>query len=79
MHGNVQEWCKDYSKYILIKEEEITDPIGDLKSISASIRGGSFNTTPESCVSAYETSDSKNSSSLNNRDRGIRVALVKKQ
>ena len=79
MHGNVKEWCKDYSKYILIKDEEITDPIGDLNSTSASIRGGSYNTLPESCVSAYQTSDSKNSSSLNNRDSGIRVALVKKK
>lgn len=41
MHGNVQEWCEDYSAFY--PTGAITDPMGPATGENHVLRGGDFN------------------------------------
>jgi formylglycine-generating enzyme required for sulfatase activity len=51
MHGNVWEWCFDlYGDY---ENRSVNDPSGPRSGLQRVLRGGSFNSLPTICRSAY--------------------------
>ncbi len=57
MHGNVAEWCNDrYAEDAYSKSPE-KDPRGPSDGADRVIRGGAWNSSAESCRSAYRASD----------------------
>ena len=71
MHGNVEEWCRDwYGEY---PTTAVTDPVGPDTGTKRVLRGGSLSYVACGCRSAFRNSDvpTKISSFI-----GFRVALV---
>jgi sulfatase modifying factor 1 len=70
MHGNVEEWCADWSGKKLMGG---TDPLGPSNGYDRVIRGGSWSDRGSDCRSAYRFgTDQANRSN----SRGFRVAVV---
>jgi formylglycine-generating enzyme required for sulfatase activity len=72
MHGNLWQWCEDcYGCYPLT---DAVDPVHTEKDLKAPrvLRGGSFNSRPFSCRSAFRGSDAPGS---RDKYRGCRVVL----
>jgi formylglycine-generating enzyme required for sulfatase activity len=68
MHGNVWEWCQDlYGKY----RGEAVDPTGPEKGLGRVFRGGSLDTGPLRCRSAFRSGDLP---AYRNSNLGFRVA-----
>ncbi|MBN1803683.1 MAG: SUMF1/EgtB/PvdO family nonheme iron enzyme [Sedimentisphaerales bacterium] len=57
MHGNVSEWCNDYYSDSYYKNSEQKNPRGPAKGEERVLRGGAWNSGPDSCRSSYRTSD----------------------
>ena len=51
MHGNVAEWCRDY--YGQMNSGDVVDPTGREAGFSRVIRGGSWGTSADYCLSAF--------------------------
>ena len=51
MHGNVCEWCLDWSKYANLSNA--TDPKGNASGSNRMLRGGSYGRNAQYCRSAY--------------------------
>ena len=63
IHGNVSDWCSDWydDNYGLTQEQMtngVIDPTGAMSGNKRTLRSGNYNSMPESCRSAYRTSDS---------------------
>jgi formylglycine-generating enzyme required for sulfatase activity len=52
MHGNVREWCSDWSNSDYYKSSPLTDPRGPSSGSNRVFRGGSWNSYARSCRSA---------------------------
>jgi len=57
MHGNVAEWCNDRYSETYYQQSPDKDPRGPTEGKERSLRGGAWNSSPESCRSAYRASD----------------------
>ena len=57
MHGNVAEWCSDRYSETYYRQSPDKDPRGPAEGKERSLRGGAWNSSPESCRSAYRASD----------------------
>ncbi len=57
MHGNVAEWCNDFYSESFYKQSPGKDPKGPAKGKERVIRGGAWNSSADSCRSAYRASD----------------------
>ena len=57
MHGNVAEWCNDFYSESFYKQSPDKDPKGPANAKERVIRGGAWNSSADSCRSAYRASD----------------------
>jgi formylglycine-generating enzyme required for sulfatase activity len=57
MHGNVAEWCNDHYAENYYQQSPEKDPRGPVEGKERVLRGGAWNSSAESCRSAYRTSD----------------------
>ena len=57
MHGNVAEWCNDRYLEGYYQQSPDNDPRGPAQGKERVLRGGAWNSTAESCRSAYRASD----------------------
>ena len=57
MHGNVAEWCNDLYAEDYYTNSPIENPEGPTQGEERVLRGGAWNSTAESCRSAYRSSD----------------------
>ncbi len=57
MHGNVAEWCNDHYVEGYYQQSSDQDPRGPDQGKERVLRGGAWNSTAESCRSAYRASD----------------------
>jgi len=57
MHGNVAEWCNDHYAAGYYQQSLDKDPRGPAEGKERVLRGGAWNSSAESCRSAYRTSD----------------------
>ncbi len=57
MHGNVWEWCQDWSSDTYYKDGPLIDPAGPATGTRRVARGGGWNDRAESCRSAYRGQD----------------------
>lgn len=57
MHGNVKEWCHDYYGESFYQESPDKNPRGPEQGSERVIRGGGWDSTADSCRSAYRASD----------------------
>lgn len=57
MHGNVAEWCNDYYSEDYYKKKPGKDPKGPGKGAERVLRGGAWNSQPDSCRTSYRSSD----------------------
>jgi len=57
MYGNVSEWCNDWYSEDYYKQSPQRDPKGPPSGKERVLRGGAWNSSAESCRSAYRTSD----------------------
>ncbi len=57
MHGNVAEWCNDRYAETYYQQSPGTDPRGPGEGKERVLRGGAWNSSAESCRSAYRASD----------------------
>jgi acetoin utilization deacetylase AcuC-like enzyme/formylglycine-generating enzyme required for sulfatase activity len=57
MYGNVSEWCNDWYSQDYYKYSLQRDPKGPPTGTERVLRGGAWNSGPDSCRSAYRTSD----------------------
>ena len=57
MHGNVAEWCNDWYAEDYYATGPARDPRGPATGTERVLRGGAWNSTAESCRSAYRASD----------------------
>jgi formylglycine-generating enzyme required for sulfatase activity len=71
MHGNVWEWCYDWSGAFSMSN--VIDPVGPNSGSGRVNRGGSFGFTPRLCRSAGRY---WNWPYLRGNDLGFRVALI---
>ena len=55
MHGNVLEWCQDWSG-AYGNEKVVIDPTGPVSGEGRVLRGGAFNDPPKTVRSAYRLS-----------------------
>jgi formylglycine-generating enzyme required for sulfatase activity len=55
VHGNVWEWCRDWSQR-QYSPEEVTDPAGPPSGLSRVVRGGSWGGSAGWCRAAYRVS-----------------------
>ncbi len=56
-YGNVSEWCNDWYSEDYYKQSPQRDPKGPSAGTERVLRGGAWNSSRESCRSAYRTSD----------------------
>jgi len=57
MHGNVAEWCNDRYSETYYQQSPEKDPRGPAEGKERVLRGGAWNSSAESCRSAYRASD----------------------
>jgi acetoin utilization deacetylase AcuC-like enzyme/formylglycine-generating enzyme required for sulfatase activity len=57
IYGNVSEWCNDWYSPDYYKNSPERDPKGPAKGKERVLRGGSWNSTAQSCRSSYRSSD----------------------
>jgi formylglycine-generating enzyme required for sulfatase activity len=57
MHGNVSEWCNDFYAEDYYQQSPQRDPKGPPKARERVLRGGAWNSSADSCRSAYRASD----------------------
>ncbi len=57
MHGNVAEWCNDRYSQTYYQQSPGDDPRGPAEGKERVLRGGAWNSSVESCRSAYRASD----------------------
>jgi formylglycine-generating enzyme required for sulfatase activity len=57
MHGNVTEWCNDWYSEDYYRQSPERDPKGPPKGRERVLRGGAWNSSADSCRSAYRASD----------------------
>lgn len=57
MHGNVAEWCNDHYAEGYYQQSPDKDPRGPAEGKERALRGGAWNSSADSCRSAYRTSD----------------------
>jgi len=57
MHGNVAEWCNDHYAESYYAQSPDKDPRGPAEGKERALRGGAWNSSAESCRSAYRASD----------------------
>jgi len=57
MHGNVAEWCNDRYSEDYYASSPARDPRGPADGPERVLRGGAWNSTAQSCRSAYRASD----------------------
>ena len=57
MHGNVAEWCNEFYSKDYYKQGERKDPRGPVRGEERVLRGGAWNSSADSCRSAYRSSD----------------------
>ncbi|HEC03522.1 MAG TPA: formylglycine-generating enzyme family protein [Phycisphaerales bacterium] len=57
MHGNVSEWCNDYYAEDYYKQSPDRNPRGPATGKERILRGGAWNSSADSCRSAYRASD----------------------
>ncbi len=57
MHGNVAEWCNDRYSETYYQQSPGSDPRGPTEGKERALRGGAWNSSAESCRSAYRASD----------------------
>lgn len=57
MYGNVSEWCNDWYSRDYYKYSPQQNPKGPPTGTERVLRGGAWNSDPDSCRSAYRTSD----------------------
>ena len=55
MYGNVAEWCHDFFVENYYKDSPPTNPLGPDQGVQRVLRGGAWNSSAESCRSAYRT------------------------
>jgi len=73
MHGNVSEWCNDFYSADYYKQSPERDPHGPPTGREKVLRGGAWNSSAQSCRSAYRTSDpSLNDTCLSKDSIGFR-------
>ena len=70
MHGNVFEWCQDWSD--AYPSGAVTDPTAPASGSDRVLRGGSWNNSAEICRSAFRR---RNAPSFRNYSFGFRVCL----
>ena len=78
MHGNVAEWCLDWIETSQIyNTDPVTDQVGSLTAIYATVRGGSYKALGNVCCSAARKFPNKNIPSNNTQapQYGIRVFM----
>jgi formylglycine-generating enzyme required for sulfatase activity len=71
MHGNVWEWCSDWS--VVYSNENQTDPEGPESGQFRAFRGGAWSIPAGGCRSAYR---GRSEPSFHNNDLGFRVAVI---
>ena len=79
MHGNVAEWCLDWIETSQIyNTDPVTDQVGSLTDIYATVRGGSYKALGNVCCSAARKFPNKNIPSNNTQapQYGIRVFML---
>jgi acetoin utilization deacetylase AcuC-like enzyme/formylglycine-generating enzyme required for sulfatase activity len=57
MHGNVAEWCNDWYSKSYYSQSPPRDPKGPRDGKERVLRGGAWNSSVQTCRSAYRTSD----------------------
>jgi len=57
MHGNVSEWCNDFYSEKYYEDSPEKNPKGPAEAKERAIRGGAWNSSADSCRSAYRASD----------------------
>jgi acetoin utilization deacetylase AcuC-like enzyme/formylglycine-generating enzyme required for sulfatase activity len=57
LHGNVAEWCNDRYSESYYQQSPDSDPKGPTEGKERVLRGGAWNSSAESCRSAYRASD----------------------
>ncbi|MEN6575981.1 MAG: SUMF1/EgtB/PvdO family nonheme iron enzyme [Phycisphaerales bacterium] len=57
MHGNVAEWCNDRYGKDYYRASDAENPRGPSEGQERVLRGGAWNSSPESCRSSYRASD----------------------
>jgi formylglycine-generating enzyme required for sulfatase activity len=57
MHGNVAEWCNDYYSENYYKQSPEENPKGPATGQERGLRGGAWNSSADTCRSAYRASD----------------------
>jgi formylglycine-generating enzyme required for sulfatase activity len=57
MHGNVSEWCNDFYSEDYYRQSPEKNPKGPAEGKERVLRGGAWNSSADSCRSAYRASD----------------------